>query len=205
MSLFRPRALRIAALIALLPAAPALAYTVLTLDGHRIEALDKPEVIGLQARLRMAPSGLLVVILEERIDWKRTEQANAGTDPERKLLVVPADTQMAGSQPASTPQPPAPIEMKIEGGAVAQSAPPAITPSELAPDAQEELARLADEQTRITAILEESQARKKSLDEETARIKNRPEAQASLSREETRRLRELEKQTSQAQEAIKAA
>ena len=218
MRIDRTRGFRIAALLALLPAAPALAYTVLTLDGHRIEAVDKPEVIGLQARLRLMSNGLLVVIQEERIDWKRTAEINAGDESLRRPLVVPADTTLAEGQSAQAAPPAPPIEIKIQGGAVAQAPtpPPAQTPGAvpgqapmppgtLAPEALEEPARLAEEQTQIASILEQAEAQKKSIDEEISRIKNRPEAPATLSSEDIQRLRELEKRSEQTRETIRAA
>ncbi len=207
--------IRLAALLALLPAVPAFAYTVLTLDGHRIEALERPEVIGLQARLRLVPHGLLVVIHEERIDWKATEELNAASEPQRQILAVPADTVITGGESPAAPAAPAPpqqqapIEHKITGSAPvrtpAATAPPDAAPPSVTPEALEELARLAEEQSRIMAILEQAMAQKTAIEEEAARIKNRPEAPASLSSEDIARLRELEKIALQTLESVRAA
>jgi hypothetical protein len=202
------------ALMAQLPAAPALAYTVLTLDGKRIEAVEKPEVIGLQARLRLASNGLLVVIQEEKIDWKRTTELNAGDESQRRPLVVPADTTLAEGQSGQAAPPAPPIEIKIQGGPVAQAPAPApsqtpvpepTTPIAQAPETLEELARLNEELGQIVSILQAAEAQKKSIDEEVSRIKNRPEAPATLSSEDIARLRELEKKLDQTREGIRAA
>ena len=91
------------------------AYTVITVDGHRFEAVEKPEIKGTQAYMRLFPHGQFASIKEEQIDWKRTGAANREPQPiairsNEKLVEGPAQvpphrvTTIVGEREAPKPE-----------------------------------------------------------------------------------------------------
>ncbi|MFQ5700893.1 MAG: hypothetical protein ACE5HU_03515 [Acidobacteriota bacterium] len=88
------------------PARHGHPYTVITLDGHRFFAQEKPRIRGLQAFFRLVPNGQLATIKEELIDWDRTAAANR---PRRPIAIrgdatlVQAETAGDRSDPADSP------------------------------------------------------------------------------------------------------
>jgi len=168
--------------------APA-AYTIITRDGHRIEAEAKPEIKGLQAFLRLPPHSRLAVIQEEKIDWALTTAAN----PPRPVLAVPADAKLAET-PAPAPAGP-PIEVRIVGGTKA--------PHEVAPEAdenseakkirdQEGLINLQREYAKLKGLRDQADEQKKLVVSELDDLRSRQSDYAGDDNAQARRIRELE-------------
>ncbi len=165
------------------------AYTVITRDGHRIEAEAKPEVKGLQAFLRLSPHHQLAVIQEDQIDWARTEAAN----PARRLLAVPADTRLVEEKkPAQSTKP---IDVRIVGGA--RSADQAQPDKTLNPEAkkvhdQEGLINLQREYAKLQGLRDQSAGEKASLEKQLDEMRSKQTGYAGEDNAEARRIRELE-------------
>lgn len=88
-------------------------YVVITRDGHRIDAMEKPAVEGDRVRIRLSPGGQLAVLPAESIDWEATEKYNAA----RAKPAVPAPEAAAPSTlPAAGKTPGKPIKFEIIGG-----------------------------------------------------------------------------------------
>jgi archaellum component FlaC len=66
-----------AALAAGPSAPPDKPYIVITRDGHRIDAMEKPVIEGTHAKVRLAPRGNLALVPADSIDWPATEKYNA--------------------------------------------------------------------------------------------------------------------------------
>jgi hypothetical protein len=105
--------------VGLLPVAAAQSfdepapYVVITRDGHRIDAMEKPAVEGDRVRIRLSPSGQLAVVAAASIDWEATEKYSAA----RAKPAVPAPEAAAPSTlPAAGKTPGKPIKFEIIGG-----------------------------------------------------------------------------------------
>ncbi len=192
--------------VALMATGHLLAYTVITRDGHRIDSRSKPEIRGIQAYMRIEPTGQLVVIHEERIDWVRTEAANQT----RPRAIVPqkkkADQEIQAALPSG------PIEHQIRGGApevspgleattepetksveaAPQGAPRVTKPS--APDSrsQEAIVLLQSEHAKVRALYEKALVRKEALEHELAELQNRQVGNAATDKSDQRTIRELQ-------------
>ena len=179
---------------------PVSAYTVITRDGHLIQAVARPEIRGLQAYMRLAPHGQLAVIQEELIDWSRTDASN----PAPQTIAIPADAKMAGKG--------APIEIKIKGNPAAKdtTAPEQTKqaqgekgkPATLSPEAQESLVKLQKEFALVAGARDGAAERKKALEAELAGLESKETGYASEDSAAARRLNELRQQIGQAGEEI---
>jgi len=161
------------------------AYTVITRDGHRIEAQAKPEIQGLQALMRLAPHGQLAVIQEERIDWARTEAANPPS-----VIAISSDTKIVEQTPSSPA--PRPQELKLIGAPRKQEttgAPVVPTPEAAS---QEAVAALQTEHEQVTASRDQEAEKKKALESELVELKTRQVAHAGDDLSTEVRIRELE-------------
>ncbi len=114
-----------AALAGLLLAAPALLvaaqgdafekpapWVVITTDGHRVDALARPERRGGRAFIRLAPHGQLTALPEASIDWEASERFNAprpAPAPVAPIAVEEPPTPLAASVPGE------PVELTIIG------------------------------------------------------------------------------------------
>ena len=198
-----------AATVAAMCAGAAHAYTIITRDGHRIEAQSAPEIRGLQAYMRLAPRGQLAVIQEEKIDWARTQAANG----KPALIAVPADAQRAegsSEKPAAT----VPIEKKIVGkppaaGEPAEPAavagPPAQAPGAPAPgseQAQEAIAKLRAEHARLQSVRDETIEERKLHAAELEALQSRQAGYAGTDNNAERRVQELKDRIAEANAQI---
>jgi len=168
--------------------APA-AYTIITRDGHRIEAEAKPEIKGLQAFLRLPPHGKLAMIQEEKIDWALTEAAN----PARPVLAVPADAKLA-EKPKPAPAGP-PIEVRIVGGAsTSQEEPPKAEEKSEAKKIrdQEGLINLQREYARLQGLRDQAAEQKQLVVSELEELRSQQAGYAGDDNSQARRIRELE-------------
>lgn len=189
-------AFAVVATAAAMGAGAAHAYTIITRDGHRIEAQSPPEVRGLHAYMRLAPRGQLAIIQEERIDWARTEAANGR--PRR--IAVPADAQRAEGSP-DTPAATGPIEKKIVGKSPAAADPnaaPAVAgspaPGAIAPGselAQEAIAKLRTEHAHLTSLRNKAVEERKLYAAELAALQSRDAGYAGADTTPERRVQEL--------------
>jgi hypothetical protein len=87
---------------------------VITRDGHRVDAMEKPVVEEGRVKIRLAPGGQLAVLFEDSIDWEATERFNAPR-PSRAKRPAPATGTRAGILQAGA-APGKPVEMRIVGG-----------------------------------------------------------------------------------------
>lgn len=188
-------AITLAAVTALASASGALAYTVITRSGQRIEAQQKPEVRGLQAYLRLAPSGQLAVIQEEQIDWERT----AALNPAPRAIAIPAKTRMVERKPEAG----APIEKKITGtpgsrdtATGGEKTPPATPgrPDAKLAHAQEAIVKLQKEYAEVSAVREQEQQKRAVLEAELNSLKSRQVGPAGERGAAQERIRALEEQ-----------
>ena len=187
----------------------AHAYTIITRDGHRIEAQSAPEVRGLQAYMRLAPRGQLAVILEEKIDWTRTQAANG----KPALVAVPANAQRAEA-PSEKPVVTGPIEKTIVGKPATPSGsaePPAVAgkppqaPGALVPgseQAQEAIMKLREEQTRLTIAREKAFQERKLHEAELQALESREAGYAGTDNNVDRRIQELKERIAEANAEI---
>lgn len=167
----------------------AMAYTVITRDGHRIEAQARPEVRGPQAFMRLAPGGQLAVIADGKIDWQRTDAVNPTTGP----IAVPATAIM--TEAPDSHRSTKPIELKLYGGPAARTV--AETPNPAAPKPQpkgnagEAIINLQKEYAQVAAARDTEAAAKKMMEDELARLQARPVGYASETSSNEQRIREL--------------
>jgi hypothetical protein len=124
-STFRPRSLFVALLL-LLVAGPALAYTIYLKDGTRIVAKTKYVVRGAQAIITM-PSGTQTSYPLEEIDVARTDEANK-QDMGTAIVIEGGETREI-TDPAATPPPKASLQdlIRKQGAAVQEQRPPQQT------------------------------------------------------------------------------
>ncbi len=121
----RMRPLRSAALAGLLLAAPALLmaaqvdpfekpapWVVITTDGHRVDALARPERRGGRAFIRLAPHGQLTALPEASIDWEASERYNAPRPAPAPAAPVVEDVPAV---PLAASEPGEPVELTIIG------------------------------------------------------------------------------------------
>jgi len=175
-----------------------LAYSVITRDGHRIEAVAKPEVKGLQAFMRLAPRGNLAVIQEEQIDWARTEAAN----PRPGVIAVPSGATLAEGAPA----PEQPIELKILGGSAGRQAAGSAsqeqitdphqpaTPAQPADiHAQDAILALQKEYGKISVLRDQALEERKLHETEVAKLRENQVSPASEDGPASRRMQELQR------------
>ena len=175
-----------AATVAAMCAGAAHAYTIITRDGHRIEAQSAPEIRGLQAYMRLAPRGQLAVIQEEKIDWARTQAANG----KPALIAVPADAQRAegsSEKPAAVAGPPA-------------QAPGAPAPG--SEQAQEAIAKLRAEQARLQSVRDETIEERKLHAAELEALQSRQAGYAGTDNNAERRVQELKDRIAEANAQI---
>jgi len=71
-------------------------YVLITTDGHRIDAMEKPVVEAGSAKIHLSPTGQLTLYPAKMIDWPATEKFNA---PPPEPMTRPA----ASAAPALTP------------------------------------------------------------------------------------------------------
>jgi len=172
-----------------------LAYSVITRDGHRIEAVAKPEVRGLQAFMRLAPRGNLAVIQEEKIDWEKTEAAN----PQPGVIAVPSGSTLVEGAPA------APIELKIHGGPSARQASGSAEKQTTDPDhpaasvgpsdihAQDAILALQREYGKISVLRNQALDEKKLHEAELAKLRENQVSPASEDSAASRRMQDLQR------------
>jgi len=86
-------------------------YRLILRDGSYISALEKPVVEGGMAQVRL-PGGLLAVVPETQIDWRRSDAASA-------------DDQLVASRPSAAAAPARPARPAASGVFTLIGAPPA--------------------------------------------------------------------------------
>ena len=170
----------------------ALAYTVVTRDGHTIVAEARPEVRGLQAFMRLTPGGQLAVISEGKIDWQRTDAVNPA-NPVAAPIVIPASTMMTDKSAPKVGG--KPIELKLYGGqsarveaetaAVAQAQPQPKT------NAGEAIINLQKEYAQVAAARDIEAAARTMMEQELAQLQSREVGYASETSANEQRIREL--------------
>src|SRR4029453_1523814 len=111
---------------------------------------SRPEVRGLQAFMRLSPSGELAVIADGKIDWSRTDAINPNTTP----IAIPASTMMTESAAPKTPG--KPIELKLYGGPAAKVEPaapsaPVAQQGQAKANSGEAIIKLQKEYAQVTA------------------------------------------------------
>lgn len=179
-----------AAAIAL--SAPALAYTLLTRDGHRIEAKARPEIRGANVFVRLSPGGQLAVIPGDQIDWDATGKAN----PAPQTIAIPADAKLAIAAPE-----PAPV--RIKGGGRKEVAAPVDETAPLVKGgstevvAQEGLIKLQKEYAFLQTQRDAAAARRLAHQEELAQIEAGSAIPAGSDNSAAKRLRTLKDQISE--------
>ncbi len=177
---------------ALMGIARPLAYSVITRDGHRIEAVAKPEVKGLQALMRLAPRGNLAVIQEEQIDWVRTEAAN----PRPGVIAVPSGATLV----EGAPNPDHTIELKILGGPAGRQA-AGSEPEKQMPEpnqpadihTQDAILALQREYGKIAVLRDQALEQRKLHEVEVATLRESQVSPASEDGPATRRMQELQR------------
>jgi hypothetical protein len=87
-------------------------YVVITRDGHRIDAMEKPAEEGGRVKIRLSPSGQLAVVPTETIDWEATEKYNAA----RAKAASAPEAAEPSTLPAAGKTPGKPIKFEIVGG-----------------------------------------------------------------------------------------
>ena len=166
----------------------AFAYTIVTRDGHVIEAQARPEIRGLQAIMRLAPTGQLAVISEGKIDWQRTDAHNPNMAP----IAIPAATMMTDSNaPKGTGKP---IELKLYGGPTARVEPgTVVVPSQQQPkpNSGEAIINLQKEYAQVVAARDTEAAAKSMMEQELAQLRSRDVGYASETSSSQQRIREL--------------
>lgn len=181
-----------ATLIAVLATASgaALAYTVVTRDGHTIEAQARPEVRGPQAFMRLSPGGQLAVIAEGKIDWQRTDAVN----PANRLtapIAIPASTMMTdGGAPRGDGKR---IELKLYGSPSArvEAGTTAVGQAQPGTNAGEAIINLQKEYAQVTAARDVEAAAKAMMEQELAQLQSRVVGYASETSANEQRIREL--------------
>ncbi len=162
-------------------------YVIITRDGHRIDAMEKPEVGEGRARIRLAPRGTLSFYPADSIDWGATEKFNAPLPaPEA------ASAAAAGAKVAPEPAPVEPgkvIEMKIIGSArpVAAAATAGEAPAALAPAVPSDpnevaalLATLAREFANLKKIQQDLSDSRTKLEQEVSSLEVRAAKEAPV-------------------------
>jgi len=170
------------------------AYTVVTRDGHVIQAQARPEIRGLQAYMRLAPRGQLAVIQEEMIDWGRTDSAN----PAPQTIAVPADAKTAKGAPH-------PVEVRITGAppAKVEAAPGTPGAPQTPPaNAAEAIVKLQKEFALVSSTRDAAVARKKALEAELAPLESREVGYVGEDNSNVKRMNELRQQISEASAEI---
>lgn len=119
-----------------LGAAEEAGYVLVTRDGHRIDAREKPAVEEGMVRIRLHPSGMLTVLHTDRIDWPATERFNENRAP----APAPPGKRPEPGREAPAAGPGDVKEMKITGSKFGQVREPAPA---VEPDAAKGAARLA--------------------------------------------------------------
>lgn len=88
-------------------------YVVITTDGHRIDAMQKPEKTSGNVRIRLAPNGLLTLYPADKIDWAATERYNVPQPSPRAQQASGAEDDNLAAYAGKKPG--APLEMTIIG------------------------------------------------------------------------------------------
>ncbi len=93
-------------------------WVLITKDGHRIDALARPERRDGRALIRLSPRGQLTSVPEASIDWDASERYNA---PRPAAPPAPAEEEVLEEQVVVPPEAAGevePVEMTIIGSKV---------------------------------------------------------------------------------------